>query len=310
MPVPGRIKKYLPLFTGLLLFSISVTLVGAFLSRSPVLIVTDSSFFQLYGPQRLKQKERRAALKLFRQFIPVTVSESAGADLIAIAVEDAFPSPWAVLFPSRYLEGARLYKESKPEIPVLVLGRSDTMEAKETPITLVFTDAKVDLYRAALCAAQLAGEKKILIFDDGLFLHEDRESLKEELKKRGFPEEPVFQSPSINYNSYPEIGCVVVTGPVSGFVDKNLDIPLILFSWTDPALTPRTVKLIFDDSPWALAPIALKFFLPAPTGPEPETLRMGEILVPSEPVILQGRLDQKRDFWKLRRQLKEKFQKN
>jgi hypothetical protein len=42
------------------------------------------------------------------------------------------------------------------------------------------------------------------------------------------------------------------------FLEKNQDIPVILFSWVDPAVTPSRVKVVFDDSPWAQVGAAVK----------------------------------------------------
>jgi hypothetical protein len=41
--------------------------------------------------------------------------------------------------------------------------------------------------------------------------------------------------------------------PVENSLENRGDLPIILFSWIDPGFTARGVKLIFDDSPWALA---------------------------------------------------------
>jgi hypothetical protein len=310
MVIPVKVKKYLPLLVAALFFLSSGALGVFFLFRPPILIVTDASFLQLYGSRHLKQENRRAELKLFRQLIPVIVDEGAGPDLVASAAEDAFRLPWAVFFPYRYLEGARLYKEKNPDVPVLVAGRPASKEAGDSVITFVAADAKADLYRAGLCAALLAGEKKVLIFDAGLFPDEYRESFREELITRGFFEEPVFQRPSTNYPSYPEIGCIIATGPAAGFMEQDLEIPVILFSWTDPAITPRTVKIVFDDSPWVLAAEVFKFF--SFSGSEKVRLlsNSDEILIPSKPLLIRGRLGEKAVFRKLRHLLKENFSKN
>jgi hypothetical protein len=58
------------------------------------------------------------------------------------------------------------------------------------------------------------------------------------------------------------------------------DIPAILFSWLDPALTPADVVVIFDDSPWALAAPAARM---AAEG-------VAEGLIPSKPLIISRRI--------------------
>jgi hypothetical protein len=169
----------------------------------------------------------------------------------------------------------------------------------ETGITFVSTDTALDLYRTGLCAELFAGEKKIIIFDDGLFPEESREALREDFRARDFPSELVFLASHSRYSPYSEVGCVVVAGPATGFLDQELDIPVILFSWNDPEMTPRVVKLIFDDSPWALAGEALKS-LSSSDG----------MVIPSVPAVFPDRMDEKKDFRKLKGLLKKNLHKN
>ena len=291
-----KTKKFLPLFIALFSFSIAGALGGIFLSRPPVLIITDASFLRLYGPERLKQKQRRISVALFRKVVPVTVSEIAGPDLVAIAAEEASPAPCAVLFPYRYLEAARIYRQGKPGTPVLVMeapkppefaAEADNLEGEQA-ITFVCTDIELDLHRAGLAATLLAGEKKILIYDNGLFPEEHRESLREKLKDQGIVEEPVFLSSSSRDPSYSDIGCIVIAGPAFRFLDQEHNIPMVLFSWSDPFLTPKGVKVIFDDSSWALAAEAIKSVPSA-----------GAVFLPSIPLVVMERIDKKENFREL-----------
>ena len=290
------IKRFL-LFIALFLVLTSGALAGVFLSRPPVLIVTDLSFYALYGPDRFRQRQREISLSLFRRVVPVTVAENAGPDLVAIAAEEAFREPWAVLFPYRYLAGARLFKENNPEVPVLVMGGRNPKPSglADTDIVFVRTDTSMDLYRAGVSAAFFAGEKNILIFDDGLLTEENREFLGELLVSRGFYGELLFRTRHAHIHNFAEIGSVILTGPADRFLEQNLGIPMILFSWIDPDFTPRTVKLVFDDSPWALAVKALR------------SGREGEILIPSAPKAISGRISERGDFRKLRDLIQENF---
>ena len=295
----GWLRKYFLLVLAFLSFSMAAFL-WVFSSRQPVLIVTDASFSQLYGRERLQQKTGEISRALFRPLVPVIVSENAGPDHVAIAVEEAFSSPWAVLFPHRYHEGARLYKKNNPDIRVLLLGNGQKPgDFAETDITFVYTDSGLDLYRAGLCAGYLAKEKKVLFFDDGLFPEDLKEKMIEDFASFGFSQEPVFNRSHVNYASYEDLGCVVLASPASRFFEQRLDIPIIVFSWVDPDLTPRDIKLVFDDSLWTLAKRALK--LPHGSG---ETK---EILLPSAPALLKDRIDRKRDVWKLRSLLRKKL---
>jgi len=282
----SRPKKHLVLFIVFALLLILVIAVWVFFQRAPILIVTDISFSQLYGSERLARQGRRISFSFFRQLIPVLVDENAGPELMAIAAQEAFEDPWAVVFPYRYLEGARRYREDRPDTAVLVMGGPPQQEAET--ISFVSTDTRADLYMAGMAAALLTGEKRPLLFSDGTFTEEQREAFRQGLSDQGFTQDPIFANASAGYSSYTEIGCVVVSGPAARFVDLNLDIPMILFSWVDPSFTPSTVKLIFDDSPWALAVEALKL-LPA-----------GEIVLPSSPSIFKDRIEGKDVFTKLK----------
>jgi len=296
MPGAELLKKNRIKIIVLLAFAI---LAGAFYLRSPVIIVEDNSFNQLYGTTRLSFRVIKYSLELFCRVIPVTVYESAGNDLVALAVETVSRSPRAVLFPDRYLEGARLYKEKNPEIPVIVMKGREYIPADETALVFAGTDIITDLYRAGLSAAILAGDKKTVFFYERNPEYEQREAFLEGLASQGSDEEPVFLPITLDYSSLPEAGCVVVYGPAAKFLENTPKIPVILFSWVDPALTPRAVKLVFDDSPWALALDTLK-----------ASFLSGEpVKIPSVPVLIRNRIDEKKDFRKLEEIIKEKFHK-
>ena len=273
----------------LLIFGVSL---WVFFRRPPVLVVLDISFSQLYGQKRLERQSRRISSIFFRQVIPVLVDESAGPELVAIAVEEAFGEPWAVIFPYRYHEGARRYKDPRPQMPVFVIGGS--LRSSEWDPSFVIADARTDLYRAGMAAALLTGEKRPLFFSDGSLSDELREAFGQGLEDQGCLQEPVFVNAASSYSSWPEIGCVVVAGPATAFVEQSLDIPMILFSWIDPALTPGTVKLVFDDSPLTLAVEALK------------DQSEGVIFLPSSPSILKDRIEEKGIYSKLKDIMRKK----
>ena len=288
----ARRKKYLVLFIILALFLFFGFALRIFFSRPPVLIVTDISFSQLYGPERLERQTRRIAFSFFRQVIQVLVDESAGPELVAIAAEEASGEPWAVIFPYRYLEGARRYREAMPETRVLVIGGSP--RSTEEAFSSVFTDAHTDFYRAGMAAALFSGEKRPLFFSDGTLSDELREAFRQGLADSGSQSEPVFINATSNYSSWADIGCVVVAGPAARFAEQNLDIPIILFSWIDPSLTPGTVKLVFDDSHLTLAVEALRA-TPA-----------GELYLPSSPSIFRDRIGEKGIYSKLKDIIRKK----
>lgn len=287
-----RLKKKLPLAVILLLVLLPA---GVFLLRSPVLIVTDSSFSQIYGPIRLKLKAAVISGRLFRRVAAVTVAESAGPDIAALIVEKTARAPKAVFFPYRYLEAARLYKENRPEVTVFITGGQKPRGV--TNLAFVFTDTAADLFRAGLCASFLAGSKKVLIFTDGTLQTENREAFQEGIRTQA-ESDPIFINAQTDYSSYTDVGCVVLAGPAVKFLERKLTIPVILFSWVNPDLTPLTVKLTFDDSPWALAVKTLK-----------SSIESGEIFIPSQATVISGRMEEKKDFRKLQGLIKETYQK-
>jgi hypothetical protein len=297
MSSPRKFNKLVPVLIILLFMLVCSIIAGFFFSRPPVLFVTDSTFFMLYGPERFRQKQREISLSLFRPVIPVNVSENTGHDIIAIATEEAFSSPWAVLFPYRYHASARLYKDKHRDVPVVVMGGMNPVPEglSNMDITYFRTDVLVDLYRAVLSAFVLAGEKEVLILCDESFSKEYQAPLGEMLVSSGYTEEPVFLAPFTHFNRFSDIGCVIVTGSASRHLDQIENIPVILFSWVDPALTPQAVKVVVDDSPWAMANRALK------------AMDSGEILMPSAAVILGNRIDKKTDFRKIRDFFREVF---
>jgi len=295
MRISPKTKKYLPIIIVLSLVLISGALAGVFFIRSPVLIITDSSFNLLYGPERLRERQRQTSISLFRRVIPVIVYENAGPDLVALVVEEVSSKPRAALFPFRYLDGALLYKENNPDVPVLLMGGRNPVPLRLRGLGIIYvqTDTLLDIYRAVLSAAVFAGEKNILIFDDYMLPEERRELLKQILESAGHLNELLFQYRNTPVNSPENIGCIIVAGPAARFLEQDLDIPVILFSWADPYFTPQTVKLIFDDSPWALAVAALR------------SGGFVELSIPSAPVILSERVGEKRDFRRIRGIIKE-----
>jgi hypothetical protein len=268
---------------------------GVFMLRPPVLIVTDSSFNLLYGNLRTRLKQVESSLRLYRRMLMVPVAESAGPDIIALAVKAVSPSPYAVLFPYRYEAGARRYHEENPNVPALVLGGRTPVETADTGALAVRTDTSVDFYRAGLCSALFARgtEGGILVFHDGTMAAGDREAFLEGLRAQGFTRNPVYLSVNSDYSSWQNVSCVVVNGPAARFFDQNLKIPVILFSWIDPGITPQSVKVVFDDSPWALAVRAVRL------------AGKGGGLLPSEVVLPPRRVPSRETAEKLRELVRE-----
>jgi len=273
---------------------------GVFLSRSPLVFVTDASFKTLYGSGRLEKMEKRLSNRLFRRVIPVYVAENTGQDQVSFAAEDAFQKPQAVLFPHRYMEATNYYKESHPDTPVYITsGRNQSSTAKEA-VSFIRTDVKTDLYRAGLCAALLAGEGNIIYISDESVPSENREVFLEGLQALEYKKNPTWARYSSDFLSDSDLACAVIAGPVGEFFEQRPEIPVILFSWADPDFTPRSVKVIFDDSPYALALKGSKLFSSA--GAE------NEVFISSVPTVLKKRIEGKGDFKKLESLVKMEYE--
>ncbi|MDR2517779.1 MAG: hypothetical protein LBD13_00005 [Spirochaetaceae bacterium] len=265
--------------------------IGLFCFRPPVLIVTDAAFASLYGPARITAKRIETSAALLRRVQPVMVDDTAGPDMVAFAVEKAGGSPYCVLFPYRYNEGAGRYAEKFPQTPVFIVGGGQNARVKGT--VLVGTDIMTDLYRAGLCAGIIARNsgRDVLFFQGEALPEEQREAFQEGLRERGFEKKPKYLSANQDYSDNENIACVVMNGQAAPFLDRNLETPVILFSWLDPELTAASVKVIFDDSPWALAARIVRM-IPGRNGIDridstEETLPVAEV-VPSD-ILFPGR---------------------
>ncbi|GHU85117.1 hypothetical protein FACS189473_3740 [Spirochaetia bacterium] len=263
-----------------------------FMGRSPVLVVSDLAFDGIYGEVRIKIKQAEASLRLWRPVRRVRIAEDAGEDVAVFAVRSAAEKPFCVLFPYRYHNEAKRYSGEFPESSVAVLqGRFRDLSDSGGAANLFFfgTDSALDFYRAGQCAAIFArpvppekvspeagksgdsGEASaespeaevqepgtIFLLQDDLVSDGDREAFSRGLAENGYDRTPVYQNAGTAFTTRPNTACAVISGAAQNFFEQSLDIPVLLFSWIDPALTPARIKLVFDDSPWALAVPAVK----------------------------------------------------
>jgi hypothetical protein len=293
-------KKLLILAAVFIPILVFVVFRGTFLYRSHLVIVTDASFMTLYGPERLKRMESALSNRLFRRVISVYVDENAWSDQVSLAAEDASQTPLAVLFPHRYMGGGDNYKETHPDTPVYITsGRNQSSRAKEA-VSFIRTDIKTDLYRAGLCAALLAGEGNILFISDEAVPNENREIFIEGLRAQDYAKNPNWGRYNTDFLSEINLSCVVIAGPAGDFFEKMPETPVILFSWADPGFTPRSVKVIFDDSPYALAFKGYRLFSSTGGG--------GEVLISSIPTVLKDRIEEKEVFKRLESLVKREYQ--
>lgn len=223
--------------------------------RAPLLLVLDEEFIFLYGIRRGALKRLELSLRLFRRVAVARIAEGASPDVVAFAAAAAAPRPYAALFPARHRQGAQRYAEQAQGIPVGVLGGGALFRPADSEgFRFIETDKKTDLYRAGRCAALFAqrGGGGVLFFAGDLIDRDDREAFTRGLRDQGFTGAPVFVDRGTEYTLPEGLSCVVMTSPAENFLE-NAALPIILFSWIDPGFTARGVKIIFDDSPWALA---------------------------------------------------------
>ncbi|GHV67532.1 hypothetical protein AGMMS49928_04750 [Spirochaetia bacterium] len=234
---------------------------GFFTLRHPVLLVSDLPFSGLYGSFREIKSRAELSLRFFRPFKVVSIAENAGPDMVVFALEESEKSPYAVLFPYRYYEGARRYADKFPHLPVLVTGSGPAgTEADSGGLEFISADTETDCYRAGLAAALLNRGKdgKVGFFHGGALDPAGRDAFLAGLREGGAEDPPLFLEGTNENAPWKELSSAVVKGPAGVLLERNLPIPVILFSWVDPELTPTSVKVIFDDSPWALAARVLK----------------------------------------------------
>jgi hypothetical protein len=175
--------------------------------------------------------------------------------MVVFALETAAANPYCVLVPYRYADGARRYAREFPETPVGVLGAPELSREEGEDAPVFFSASREDdMYRAGRCAAILGGGGTVLVYHNGE-LSAFRPALEEGLDGGA---EFRFLGPGAEFENFDGISCVILGRNSQLFTEKAPDIPVILFSWLDPALTTRETKVVFDDSPWAQAFEAVK----------------------------------------------------
>jgi hypothetical protein len=279
-----KLKRFIRVGAVLVFLCGLVSAAVFFLSRPPVLILSDAGFDALYGPWRVMRRQAEFSLRLFRRVKRVPVAEDANPEAAVFAVEGAAARPWAVLGHSRYLQGLEQYARRHPEIRVIIIREGPGSGAPEAGPEYVFMDTRLNSLQAGRCAAMLAagGEGEILVFQDGRDFPVNREAFLAGLREENKALIPVYLDNSADYSSWDRVRCVVLGGPADFYFNRNSEIPALLFTWMDPALFPSTVKITADDSPWTLALRVLD-----PPGEE----NSGEYrILPAKFTLLRGRV--------------------
>jgi hypothetical protein len=292
-----RIRKnfFFPLVLAVLFLALALT-AAAFFTRPPALVVSDLSFDALYGLRRGFQRQAEASLRLFRPVKKVLIAENAGPDAVIFALEEASSRPWAVLAPYRYAQGLRRYAEQHPGTPALILGGRENI--REGQLLSLAVDTRLDSYRAGRSAAFLTGGKEgeILVFQEERDFPVNREAFLAGLRAEDCPVNPLYLSGYTDYPGYDNVSCVVLGTVAQSFLGRNTGVPVILFSWLDPAFSPGNVKLVFDDSPWGMSVEAFRSVPEAREGP-----------VPSDIFLLSGRIGQKELLKKIKTAITDGF---
>jgi len=249
--------------------------------RSPVLILTEQSFIELYGKERIQDESFSVSFVLFRPVKTVIVANDAGEDVVPFAVTSAAIKPHCVIFPLRFAQSARFYRDLAPNIPVILLeGRC---KEDESPVEKILgadaseyfiykTDINDDFYRIGLAvttiksktgkkhenSADVEGEKgKVVVFIDNN-LNQMRDVFLRGLYDRGELLETHFYNYYSQYMEMSNLICVVLAGQGNDFLEKKAGIPIISYTWLNPSLLPFDVAMVVNDSPWAQARRAVK----------------------------------------------------
>jgi len=245
------------------LAAILLTIVIIFYVRSPVLIVTEESFLDLYSKKRVTREALIASALLFRQVKTVTVANDAGYDIVPVAVLDASSRPYCVIFPLRFARSAKLLNEQNPKITVIIL--EGMYQENERPVETAIgsntsnffiykTDLNADFFDAGRASSVIDGGKNgnVIVFTDKNIVLA-RENFLRGLSSRGNLLETRFFTSFSQYAETSNLSCIVLAGSGTDIFDKKLGVPVILFSWINPLFLPMDTVLVIDDSPWVQA---------------------------------------------------------
>jgi len=251
--------KFLVIIAVLALLAAVVPVIVFFI-RSPVVIVTDLSFISLYGEDRVRSESKRASISLFRRIKTAGLADDASDDIVTIAVSGFSSGPFCVIFPLRFVHSARLYREQNPQIPVILLaGRQNedqflsVLGNKAGDFFVCQTDIDSDFYRAGAAAATINKDKseKIAVFVEPYLMSQAKEAFLRGVNTLEKPPETLFFTSAAQLNENSGVSCTVLAGTGVEYFEKEMSVPVIFFTWAEPAFLQDNVVMVVNDSPWA-----------------------------------------------------------
>jgi len=271
-----------------ILIAIAVTTL-VFYCRSPVLVLTDAAFIELYGKERLRRQGMASSFALFRRIKPVITADSASPDIQVAAISEAARNPYCVLFPAYLAAAAERYHLQFPETHAVILigyGASSELPQPDGVLCVYRTDLETDLYRAGLFAGRLGLKKGPPDAQRTCFLWQDRyiHAPEREVFSRGLRESDPdavarFIGSASDFPGPEAISCVVLSRSGAEYLDKNPKTPLILFTWLNPLMLPAVTAAAFDDSIWTLVVPATQMAVKG----------QAEGKIPSKPLLFSGK---------------------
>ena len=235
------------------LFVVVLILFIVFLLRSPVLIVAEQAFVDIYGAGRIRRESFFASFVLFRQVKTVIISNEAGDDVIPFAVAEISSRPYCVIFPRRFAHSAMLYHDQNPNVPAVLLEGRYFQGGDESSILFIYkTDIDSDFYRAGLVAAALleGQNDRIAVFTEFGVQSAAREAFLRALRDQEKTAETLFFTSFSQFPQNLDFSCVVLAGAGIEFLEQDTDIPVILFTWIPPSMVPQGIIAVVNDSPW------------------------------------------------------------
>jgi hypothetical protein len=260
------------------------------------------------------------------------IADGAGTDIVVLAIAEASKQPWCVIFPRNQALAATRFHTQFPETSIALL--SGLVPASELPspdgfLCVYGTDRETDLYRAGILAGILGDvplkpvkqaekpggktekqdekqkktvevpqepvQKTYVLWQDRFVQGGGRELFSRGLRER-CPESTVIFANSVNdIPSMNKISCAVLTGAGIEYLEKSPRMPVLLFSWMDPAVAARELAVLFDDSIWALAVPAARM----------AAAKQAEGKIPSKPLIFSGKIADNNIFRILKKSAKK-----